>query len=147
MVHFYTGPSLGVRAVAEQLQRLSAVPEPNFGGLLFELRQRRCLSQRELARLAHIPPSWLSEIENTRRAPPPLAKVRAIGLALQLPLNEQFRLIECAQAERAGLGIRVKTGTPRHVADLIRLIARLADELSPAQVSEIHRNLEEATMK
>lgn len=132
--------------VAEKLQR-SPLTEASFGGLLFELRRMRCVSQRELAKLAHLSPSVVSEIENTRRAPPPLDKVIAIGRALRLAPIEQSRLIQFAELERTRLGLRIKKSTPIHVADLLREIASLAGQLSPAQVQMIKQNLAEAIMK
>ncbi|WP_162241049.1 helix-turn-helix transcriptional regulator [Acidovorax sp. Leaf78] len=123
------------------MQNSTTIPRC-FGELLYDLRQRSCLSQKQLAKLAKLPASSISEIENTRRAPPPLAKVRAIGQALQLPQNEQRRLAEFAQAERVALGLRVSKGTPTHVASLLRDIAALGGQLSPAQVSIIQKNLE-----
>ncbi|WP_349817213.1 helix-turn-helix transcriptional regulator [Acidovorax sp. SUPP2539] len=132
--------------MAKRLQ-VSDFSAGHFGEALFELRQRQCLSQRQLAELVQISPSLLSEIENTRRPPPPVAKVRAIGRALKLTEAEQRCLIAYAERERVRLGLRVTKNTPQHVADLLREIAGLARELSPDQVLMIKKNLMEEIMK
>ena len=145
-MHGFSLPTQQFSVMTERLQK-SVFAGTNFGEIIFALRQMRGLSQRQLAKLAHIPPSSLSEIETNRRAPPPIARVKEIGAALRLLENEQIQLIGLAERERNRLGTKVKKNTPRHVADLIREIAGVADQLSQANVQTIREKVSETVMK
>jgi transcriptional regulator with XRE-family HTH domain len=118
-----------------------------FGALLFELRQKRQLSQRQLAQRAGLAPSVVSELENTRRAPPTARVVGALSRALRVSPDECRLLAEVAEQERRGIGLKVGKTTPQHVADLLRDIAGLSHLLSPSQVSSVRAHLSEVSMK
>lgn len=118
-----------------------------FGALIFELRQKCQLSQRKLAQRAGLAPSVVSQIENSRRSPPTPKVVDALSQVLRASPTEYRLLVEVAEQERIGIGLRVGKATPRHVADLLRDIAGLSHLLSPSQVSSVRALLAEVTMK
>lgn len=118
--------------------------DQTFGALVFELRQQRQLSQRELARKAGLAPSVLSETENARRAPPCESTVERISQALETSPQERQALSAAAQRERLGLGLKVGKATPKHVAELLRHIAFLGAALTPSQVRVIRKTMEGA---
>lgn len=104
------------------------------------------MSQRELARKAGIAPSILSETENERRVAPTSDKVDAICDALLATDNERQVLHRLAVINRQARGLKVGRETPRHVAELLREIARMAPQLSCRQVAAIRSSLKEAAM-
>jgi transcriptional regulator with XRE-family HTH domain len=116
----------------------------SFGELLFLARRARQHSLRRLADKAGVSASAINEFENGRRPPPNGAVVAKLASALQLPSEEEQLLFALALEERTGLGLRVARTTPRHVADLLRDIACLGQQLSPAQVRSIRQTLEVA---
>jgi transcriptional regulator with XRE-family HTH domain len=115
-----------------------------FGEAMFRLRTRSCLSQRELARRARIAPSIVSETENDRRGAPTPEKLDAICAALTATDSERALLHRLAAIDRQARGLKVGRTTPRHVADLLREIARMAPNLSHRQVAAIRTSLREA---
>ncbi len=123
--------------------RLSAAPR-SFGEALFSARRARQHSLRQLAYTAQISASAINEFENGRRRPPDGAVVAKLARALQLSSEEELLLSSLAQRERVGLGLRIARSTPRHVADLLRDISCLGQQLSPAQVRSIRQTLEVA---
>lgn len=118
----------------------------HFGELMYDLRSRNCMSQRELARRAGIAPSILSETENERRVAPTPDKVDAICNALRATDIEREALHRLAAIDRQSCGLKVGRETPRHVADLLREIARMAPQLSCRHVAAIRSSLKEAAM-
>ncbi|WP_209800161.1 MULTISPECIES: helix-turn-helix domain-containing protein [Delftia] len=114
----------------------------SFGELLFLLRSRQRLSLRSLGKRARVTASLISEFENARRPPPASPTVTRLAQALELSRSETQRLAELASQQRSGMGLRVARATPRHVADLLRDIACLGQDLSPAQVRSIRQTLE-----
>jgi len=117
---------------------------PQFGEVMYRLRTRSCMSQRELARRARIAPSIVGETENERRAAPTPAKVDAICNALSATNLERAVLHRLAAIDRQASGLKVGRTTPRHVAVLLREIARIAPQLSHRQVAAIRTSLREA---
>jgi len=117
-----------------------------FGALLFQLRERAFVSQRRLATVVGLPPSMISEIENGRRLPPLEKYVLSIGHALKASPSEQTALSDLAAQERQSLGLKIGKATPKHVASLLRDIAYLSHQLSPAQASSIRAQLLEGDM-
>lgn len=119
-------------------------PASSFGELLFLLRSRRRLSLRSLAERAGVTASLISEFENARRPPPAKPAVTRLAQALELSPDDTQRLAELALQERSGMGLRVARSTPRHVADLLRDIAGIGQQLSPSDVRSIRQSLEVA---
>jgi transcriptional regulator with XRE-family HTH domain len=119
-------------------------PANSFGELLFQLRSRQRLSLRSLGERAGVTASLISEFENARRPPPAKPAVTRLAQALELSPRDTQRLAELASRERSGMGLRVARSTPRHVADLLRDIACIGQQLSPAHVRSIRQSLEVA---
>lgn len=113
---------------------------------MYQLRTRNCMSQRELARKANIAASILSETENGRRVAPTSGKVDAICDGLGATDIERTALHRLAVIDRQACGLKVGRQTPRHVAELIREIARMAPLLSCRHVAAIRSSLREAAM-
>ena len=74
----------------------------------------------------------------------PLVGFGRLAQALELSPRDAQRLAELASRERSGMGLRVARSTPRHVADLLRDIACIGQQLSPAHVRSIRQSLEVA---
>lgn len=102
------------------------------------------MSLRFLADKANVAASMVSEFENARRLPPGGLVLSRLVQALELQPNEALLLISLALQERGGIGLRVARSTPPHVADLLRDIACMGQQLSPAQVRSIRQTLEVA---
>jgi transcriptional regulator with XRE-family HTH domain len=118
-----------------------------FGELLFDLRERQGVGQRQLARAAGIAASTVSQIENGRRSPPGESVVELLCDCLRASDFERKQLHRVARLERQSVGLRVARSTPRHVAELLREISRVSHRLSARQVERIRTNLTEVTMK
>lgn len=118
----------------------------HFWSATIQLRERAFVSQRRLATVVGLPPSMISEIENGRRLPPLEKYVLSIGHALKASPSEQTALSALAAQERQSLGLKVGKATPEHVASLLRDIAYLSHQLSPAQASSIRAKLLEGHM-
>ena len=116
----------------------------SFGELLFLLRSKQRLSLRSLGERAGVTASLISEFENARRPPPAKPAVTRLAQALELSQRDTLRLVELASQERSGMGLRVARSTPRHVAELLRDIACIGQQLSPAHVRSIRQSLEVA---
>lgn len=119
-------------------------PASSFGELLFLLRSKQQLSLRSLGESSGVTASLISEFENSRRPPPAKPVVTRLAQALGLSPRDTQRLAELASQERSGMGLRVARSTPRHVADLLRDIACIGQQLSPAHVRSIRQSLEVA---
>lgn len=79
---------------------------------------------------------------------PPSGKVvAALVKALRATPFEWQLLAEAAEQERTGLGLKVGKKTPRHVAELLREIATLSHQLSPAKVQSLRVVLGEVSMQ
>jgi transcriptional regulator with XRE-family HTH domain len=61
--------------------------EPEFGAILRTWRQRRALSQRELASLAGLQQATLARLESGTRRPHP-STIRKLANALEVDLSE-----------------------------------------------------------
>lgn len=67
-------------------------PQPELGAALRQLRERRALTQVEVARRADVEPTWLSRIESGT-ANPSWGTIRRICNALDTPLAELVALL------------------------------------------------------
>lgn len=66
---------------------------PHFGQKLLALRKRRNLSQKELAKLSGVSPSYLSRVERGERNPPHPAVLKKMALPLAL---SEFEILALA---------------------------------------------------
>jgi transcriptional regulator with XRE-family HTH domain len=74
-------------------------PQPELAAAIRQVRERRGLSQAEVARRADIEPSWLSRLESGS-ANPSWGTVRRICDALDIPLSELVAIADSAGPER-----------------------------------------------
>lgn len=131
------------RALTESKPRSAA----SFGELLFELRQRAGLSQRELARRTGLANSAVSEFENCRRAPPRRDGIVALALALSATEAECELMFELAGAGRGAVGkLRIGRETSPELASLLREVFDVAMQLNDQQVAALRVRLMEAVM-
>lgn len=79
--------------------------------------------------------------------PPSSKVVIALAQALRATPSEWQLLIEAAERERTGLGLKVGKKTPPHVAELLREIATLSHQLSPAKVQSLRAALGKVSMQ
>ncbi len=114
--------------------------------MLFEVRSRRAIGQRELGRIASVPASTISAVENGRRIPPRDDVVDRICTALGCTNSERQWLTQIAANERATCGLRIGRSIPPHVALLIRELSRNASVLTPLDVEAVRSTLKEFQM-
>lgn len=69
-----------------------------FGDVLARARKEKKITLRKLSQLVNFSPSFLSELENSRRSPP-REKEKILDLAIVLDINPQ-KLLEAAKMER-----------------------------------------------
>ncbi|MCW5667832.1 MAG: helix-turn-helix transcriptional regulator [Piscinibacter sp.] len=122
-------------------------PAASFGELLFELRQRAGLSQRELGRRTGLSNSSISEFENCRRAPPRRDGIVALALALSATEAECELMFELASSGRSTVGkLRIGRETSTELASLLREVFDVAMRLNDQQVAALRVRLKEAAM-
>lgn len=74
--------------------------EISFGAELFALRTALGLSQARVADAAQLARGYYSQLENSRRCPPPLETVAKIAASMNVTDAQQRRLFEQAVTER-----------------------------------------------
>jgi len=80
---------------------------PHFGQKLLALRKKRKLSQKELASLSGVSPSYLSRIERGERAPPHPAILKKMALPLNLSEYEILALAGYLSTESTAASLPV----------------------------------------
>ena len=115
-------------------------PLEDFGAKLFSHRNAVGLSQAELARRARISRSFLSEIENGRRPPPPKRTVDRLTLALALPDDQRDALCELAASGRP---CRETLETTRAVLALVADLSIFGHQLRARDVERVRRQIKE----
>ena len=108
----------------------------NFGATLYDLRQERKLTQAELAQTAKLTSSYYSELENSRRFPPTTVVIERLAIALKLSKLELNDLQAKAKRERSKM-VRVSKDMPGELAELIRELSQVGDELTSEQIMQI----------
>ena len=113
----------------------------SFGARLYELRTALGSSQIAIATAARISSAYYSALENSKRRPPPRAKVIDLARALQLSEIEVERLADLATYERFRIE-RERLIAP-HVDELLVLIRSRGTRLRPALVERLKRQIQE----
>ena len=72
----------------------------SFGAELFRLRTELGLSQAQVADAARLARGYYSQLENSRRQPPPLETVAKIAASMAIVGDDLHRLCEKAVVER-----------------------------------------------
>jgi transcriptional regulator with XRE-family HTH domain len=116
--------------------------QPTFGAHLFDLRSRSGKSQRELAVEAGVSKSYLCDLENERRTPPPAHTANALALAVNASTKERAELVDLAHRGRQQVNIRVSKTAANELASLLRWLARSGPTLSIERIARIRADLE-----
>ncbi|MBK7532006.1 helix-turn-helix transcriptional regulator [Piscinibacter sp.] len=120
-----------------------AAEEGKFGALVYQMRTARGLSQSQAASLAGISASYWSELENSRRRPPPPLTIARIAGALGLSELHKRELIASSAAEIEQLDLQ---GVSRPVRDLLCRIHLAAPNMSDDFARAITSVVREACM-
>ena len=74
--------------------------ERSFGEVLHQLREKKDVTLRELARKINVSAPFLSDVEKGRRAPLTAERLEAVVLALNLDKDEERELYDAAGKQR-----------------------------------------------
>jgi len=121
---------------------MSKTSKSTFGEELYQLRMGRRLSHQALAEVTCLSKSYLSELENLRRPPPPSGTVATIAAALKVTEAQRSLLHSLAAKDRQVISVRMPKSASVEIADIIRQIARVGPRLSQAQLRLIRDQLE-----
>lgn len=112
-----------------------------FGAELYQLRVAANLRPTDLARRSGLTRGYYSQLENSKRTPPPSQTVDRLCVALNLTGSVAEKLQYLAYAER----VAALPGTAP--APLAKLVCSLADKAycsSSTQMDEVYKAIEEA---
>lgn len=112
-----------------------------FGAELCQLRVTAGLKSAELARLSGLTRGYYSQLENSKRPPPPSETVERLCTALNLPVIEVERLQYLAFAERV---IALPGMAPALLTKIVCCLAEKAYGASPVQMKQVYKAIEEA---
>lgn len=105
------------------------------------MRRRQKLRQRQVAKAAHLDPSYVAYLERGERSPPPARTVARLGRALGLTEPEHLVLQRLAAVERIVHSIQTNSVGLGEGLGFARLI-RLAPALEPAAWSAVCKLVE-----
>jgi transcriptional regulator with XRE-family HTH domain len=111
-----------------------------FGAKLYDLRTKRRLSQRELARRAGLCVSYVSSLENGRRLPPRPEATAKLLRALEATPQIQAELLLMADQERRPPTTRL----PGEVEALILHLRLHGNSVPIGLACSLHQKLKEA---
>jgi transcriptional regulator with XRE-family HTH domain len=114
----------------------------SFGLLLYTLRERLGVTQRDAASRCAISRAYYGELENSKRPPPPDKRVIRLGVALGATTRELESLCAVARSERL-----TKRDLPTDRSDLQDLVQRIllyGPSLHPALVDDLLRRVAES---
>lgn len=74
--------------------------ESSFGDILHQLREKKDVTLRELARKIEVSAPFLSDVEKGRRAPLTAERLEAVVRALNLDKDEERKLYDAAGKQR-----------------------------------------------
>lgn len=74
--------------------------ESSFGDIFHQLREKKDVTLRELARKIEVSASFLSDVEKGRRAPLTAERLEAVVRALNLDKDEERKLYDAAGKQR-----------------------------------------------
>lgn len=104
-----------------------------FGSEIYRLRVARGLTQIATARLCSLTRGYYSQIENSKRFPPPPETLERLVVALRLSPSEAEALRSRAEAERCNQ-IQLPMEIPAAVAQLIHELTKRAHSLRAEQL-------------
>ncbi len=117
---------------------------PSFGAAMYVLRSRRKLGQAALAFAAGVSSSYYSELENSKRLPPPRQTALRIASAFGLTPLETQHFLAIAESERAAA--LHDAHLPMNVRQLIAAIRVSAATAPPDLFDRLHNFLQEEPM-
>lgn len=126
----------GIRTLPNARTNGSEVNMSGFGAELYRLRCARGMSQIDLARRACLTRGYYSQIENSKRFPPPSTTLDRIARAMLLSADQTAKLRKLADAERCRM-ITLPNELPLPVAKLVWQLTSRASCLSPAVLREM----------
>lgn len=113
----------------------------SFGLLLYTLRERLGVTQRDAASRCAISRAYYGELENSKRPPPPDKRVLMLGVALGASTRELESLCAVARSERLAKRDLPKDRSDLH--DLVQCILLYGASLHPALVDDLLRRVTE----
>lgn len=128
--------SKAIDASAESLLCLADLSPNKFGEELYRLRKISGLRQVDVAHRTGLARGYLSELENSKRHPPPQTTIVRISAALGLSNIQLDGLRNLADAERCTM-IGIPDELPAELACAFLQLAGIAYRLSPLQLNQI----------
>lgn len=113
-----------------------------FGEQLYEYRSERGMTQSEVAARAGLQRGYYSQLENSKKGPPPPNTLARLTLGLRLDREESRNLLLAANLERCNSTNRAKE-LPRAVASCVQDLIRKANEISNEKIHRIEAILNE----
>lgn len=108
---------------------MSSLSQNDFGSILRELRVKRGLSQKQVAKAAVLDQSYLSALEHGRRPPPRDDILVRLALAMNASPTEKENLQKGRAMTRIGMAAAgLSTTQSEALAVLIRNVQVLSDE-------------------
>lgn len=114
----------------------------SFGSELYRLRVERGLTQITAARLCNLTRGYYSQIENSKRFPPPSDTFDRFVRALRLSQAQAEELRVLAQLERDAQ-FKLPRELPREVAELVRALIHRAPKLNTKQLNTLRKLIKE----
>lgn len=111
-----------------------------FGEELYRLRAAVGLKQFEVAVRAKLARGYYSQLENSKRSPPPIDTLLRIAAAIGMTESESQNLSSLADEERSCVVIR-PSQFPIETAIILRKLAANAHCLSPNKLQEVAKLL------
>lgn len=113
-----------------------------FGEALYQLRSKAGVSQANMARQCGVARGYYSQLENSKRLPPPPKTVDRFCSAFLLSAADSKQLHYLADAERCGMVV-LPEEMPKRMAELFRQLAEKLYHLTPDQLSQVCDTIEE----
>lgn len=123
------------------LSQTLCLAKTTFGGELYRLRNLKQLTQVDIGTRAKVARGYYSQIENSKRFPPPPETLFRIALALGLNSKEMHRLQWLANAERCGM-VHLPDEMPVLVANLVKKLTASAHQISAEKIQQMEALLE-----
>jgi transcriptional regulator with XRE-family HTH domain len=114
----------------------------DFGSELFALRRRKGATQAEVAYKAGIGRGYYSELENSKKGPPSVKRLKRIVDALELSDVEAQRLVSVAVADKCATACQ-SIAVLAHVSLLVKYLVQSATALSGEKAARIEAILQE----
>lgn len=114
----------------------------SFGHELYRLRSAIALNQVTVAKRAGLARGYYSQLENSRKGPPPAKTVKRIADALGLAEDAAENLKKIAAAERCAQG-HLSAAIPQEIAQVIEQLMLGATVLPTRKIQRIIAILEE----